>query len=485
MMRAGIVTILLATALEAQVCRLSVAGLNRNRRVTGDIATECPDPLHSAPFGNWGVTSNFGPKRNGHQFDGWCHDIRVCDNNNNCFNVCRDGWYEWNSCTTHSLFRAPNCTLYNDVGCTAQRSTQDVNVLGTQTVDISVSCPRTTPNGSGYEGGGCNDVSEYARNDNFMSLYELDPITGDELVQSIYFPAISFRPDCNVWGCRTTGSQWSNPIRWDSPSTPKVFAEMAMIVNSGSFIDSNNVCRANVLSAQALSAATFTGLELAPDSIASIFTGDVTVNTESATAQPLPTTLSGVQVRLTDSAGITRTAGLVFASPRQINFVLPAAMTEGAATFSVFSGNTARASGPVRIARVVPGIFTADASGRGTAAAVGISVAANGSQTVQLSFECPTPQQCVAVPLDLGTASEQFVLSLFGTGIRGRTGLAGVQATIAGVPVDVQYAGAQGGFAGLDQVNLLVPKMLAARGTVEIRLTVDGHAANAVTVNFR
>src|ERR1044071_8472390 len=66
----------------AQVCHISTAGLNQSRRVTGAIHAECPDqPLHSAPFGNWGVTSNFGQKGNSHQFDGWCHNARVCDNN--------------------------------------------------------------------------------------------------------------------------------------------------------------------------------------------------------------------------------------------------------------------------------------------------------------------------------------------------------------------------------------------------------------------
>ena len=67
-------------SLYGQVCRLSVAGLNRARRVVGNIHAECPEVVHTAPFGNWGVTSNFGSKNNTHQFDGWCHDTRVCDN---------------------------------------------------------------------------------------------------------------------------------------------------------------------------------------------------------------------------------------------------------------------------------------------------------------------------------------------------------------------------------------------------------------------
>ena len=57
--------------LHSQVCRLSVAGLNQSRKVMGPVHAECPDEVfHTAPFGNWGVASNYGQKGNSHQFDG-------------------------------------------------------------------------------------------------------------------------------------------------------------------------------------------------------------------------------------------------------------------------------------------------------------------------------------------------------------------------------------------------------------------------------
>jgi uncharacterized protein (TIGR03437 family) len=45
----------------------------------------------------------------------------------------------------------------------------------------------------------------------------------------------------------------------------------------------------------------------------------------------------------------------------------------------------------------------------------------------------------------------------------------------------VLFAGAQGFFAGLDQVNA----RLIGWGEVEVVLTVDGKAANAVRINVR
>lgn len=47
------------------------------------------------------------------------------------------------------------------------------------------------------------------------------------------------------------------------------------------------------------------------------------------------------------------------------------------------------------------------------------------------------------------------------------------------------YAGAQGGSQGLDQVNVLLPRALAGRGSgVPVVLTADGKTANTVTVSI-
>ncbi|MGH9844828.1 MAG: hypothetical protein ACREEM_39430, partial [Blastocatellia bacterium] len=51
-----------------------------------------------------------------------------------------------------------------------------------------------------------------------------------------------------------------------------------------------------------------------------------------------------------------------------------------------------------------------------------------------------------------------------------------------GVDAQVTFAGAQGGFAGLDQVNVRLSRSLIGRGEVDVALTVDGQAANTVKV---
>jgi uncharacterized protein (TIGR03437 family) len=73
-------------------------------------------------------------------------------------------------------------------------------------------------------------------------------------------------------------------------------------------------------------------------------------------------------------------------------------------------------------------------------------------------------------------------VSLYCTGIRGA---ATVQAYVAGQLATVQFAGAQGQYQGLDQVNISLPSSLAGMGEVSVYLIADGHVSNMVTVNIQ
>ena len=55
----------------------------------------------------------------------------------------------------------------------------------------------------------------------------------------------------------------------------------------------------------------------------------------------------------------------------------------------------------------------------------------------------------------------------------------------SGIAVPVLYAGPQGQFAGVDQINVSLPRTLAGAGLAGITLTVDGHPANPVTLMIR
>jgi uncharacterized protein (TIGR03437 family) len=55
---------------------------------------------------------------------------------------------------------------------------------------------------------------------------------------------------------------------------------------------------------------------------------------------------------------------------------------------------------------------------------------------------------------------------------------------VGGVAAPVTYAGPQGGFAGLDQVNISIPPALRGRGEVDVVVTAGGKTSNAVRLAF-
>lgn len=227
------------------------------------------------------------------------------------------------------------------------------------------------------------------------------------------------------------------------------------------------------------SASYLRGAGLAPDSIASSFGFGFGSTIQLAGGAPLPTVLADTSVMIN-----SRTCPLFFISPEQINFVVPGDLPSGPAAIRVMQRGQAIAEGQVNIAPVSPALYTANANGSGVPAALAWFVPGIGPRSAPPVFQCGT-SGCVPALLDLGGESDQLFLELYGTGIRNRTSLSAVRAQIGGVDAEVQYAGANGGFIGLDQVNVKVPRSLLHRGEVPLTLIVDGQPANPVTLRFR
>lgn len=231
------------------------------------------------------------------------------------------------------------------------------------------------------------------------------------------------------------------------------------------------------------SAAWNTGAKLASDSLASGYGTGLAVQLATPTSTPLPSALGGTTVSVQDSAGVLRLGQMVLAAPGQVNFLVPTATANGSAQITVTAGSGALATGSVNIATVAPSIFVLP--GGNVAAAVAVRAAADGTVTPLSVFQCNASGACTAAPLDMGSATDSVFLTLFGTGLRKNSGLANVVASVGGQNVPVAFAGAQGEFAGLDQVNLQLPATLRGRGEVTITITADGQASNTVTINVR
>jgi uncharacterized protein (TIGR03437 family) len=234
-----------------------------------------------------------------------------------------------------------------------------------------------------------------------------------------------------------------------------------------------------------VSAASFSATEFAADMVVSAFGSNLATGNESATAQPLPTTLRGTTVRVRDSVGAERLAPLFFVSVTQVNYLIPAGTANGPATVIITSADGRLSAANISITAVAPGLFTANANGQGVPAGFLLRVDGNGKQTFEPIATTSPTGRFVPLAIDLGPESDQLFLVLFGTGFRNRSSLSAVTATIGGVNAEVVFAATQGDLAGLDQTNIRLPRSLGGRGEVELLLRVDGKAANPVRIAIK
>jgi uncharacterized protein (TIGR03437 family) len=211
----------------------------------------------------------------------------------------------------------------------------------------------------------------------------------------------------------------------------------------------------------AVNAASFSGPELAPGSIATLFSGE-----------------GGTEVRVRDVP-----ATVLAATAGQVSFIVPPGIGPGPAQVTLWRDGAEVASGPVLIHAVAPAIFTASANGRGAPAAQVVRLRADGVVEEQSPFECGTG--CVARAVDTSGDGAEAVLVLYGTGIRGGGTRDQVNAIIDGEAFNVDYAGVQSEFAGLDQVNVRLSDSLRGRGEVGLVLSVDGRLSNPVRLIIR
>ncbi len=311
--------------------------------------------------------------------------------------------------------------------------------------------------------------------------------------------AVAFSAKLTTYYCQGTPTyswEFGDGTMSSSPSPAHVYSaggtyswRLSITVDDASDTSSGSITIATANAPSKLtgvSAASYDGAFLTSEQIVAAFGAGLSSTTEVASSIPLPTALAGATVKVKDATGTERLASLFFVSPGQINYLVPAGTAPGTATVTVLSGATTVASGSMEVAKVAPGLFSANSSGQGVASGYVLRVKADNSQRNEAISQYDTGQaKFVAVPIDLGPATDQVYLVVFGTGIRSRSSLSSVTFTLGGENIPVLYAGPQGDFVGFDQINLLLPRSLAARGEVDGVLTVDGIAANKIRLSFK
>ena len=286
----------------------------------------------------------------------------------------------------------------------------------------------------------------------------LENVAGGDVSNNI-IQGYGLNPSVNLYlipGCCETMSQYLAD-----------FTMPVLMTNSGNVTQAGNVPTADLSNLLSISSTASGTPKVAPGSIVAAYG---------------PKLASTTTVTVTDSQGVTRPATINVVTPNQVNFFIPDNTAPGIATVAMGQN-----SGGVLIDTVAPGLYSADSTGRGVAAAGAATYSADGKTiTPQNVAECPNGGgSCVASPLDLGNPTDRLIVTLYGTGFKGLSGLQNVSATIGTAMAQVLYAGPQGQFAGLDQINLVVPRSLAGSGEVPIILTIDGQTANVVTINVK
>jgi len=258
-----------------------------------------------------------------------------------------------------------------------------------------------------------------------------------------------------------------------SPDFPRVYAYQYALGDASQDAFLAKISLANIRPAIALTgaadAASYNTV-VAPGEIVSIFGKDMAVTPASAGAPPLPVNLSDAQVWVNNVP-----APLFYVSPWQINAQIPYETAPGTAQIQVSSG-AGNATLRVQVTAAAPAIFTVNSSGSGAGA---IEHALSG-QLVTSTNPAAAGEVVAVYCTGLGAVSPSISDGAAGRVPPAQTVMP-VTASIAGAPASVIFAGLAPGFAGLYQVNVLIPAGTAA-GTQNLRISTNGSASNTVSI---
>ncbi len=213
-------------------CVVFYRGENHSRTIgaSSSIRAECGGDGHSAPFGNWGVTSNYGHAVDSNQFPGW-----------KVGTAWRSGEtiWQWNSCTgpPESRYGRGRISYYNGSSggphspWDYQYSTIGMVPHGYRIYRKPIPCEGSRaeplPSATGCE----RAFYSYTQAVNFMSLYELD-VKHYSLITTLYFPGITVDMNCDFYGCSERVSDWKD-VSTKTNYASHVNAQIRMRVSAG------------------------------------------------------------------------------------------------------------------------------------------------------------------------------------------------------------------------------------------------------------
>lgn len=248
-------------------------------------------------------------------------------------------------------------------------------------------------------------------------------------------------------------------------------------------------------SSTSVNGASFTSAATAPGALVSSFGNGfpaaTNLNTNAQTL-PLPTTLSGVSVRVNGVAAplLFVNVGAQGAGTFQVNYQLPFEVTPGSAFVEVLNNGTAVTSEFLTVRATAPGVFSFTQNGAGQGAVLNqnnttndatrpeargrvlqIFATGNGGQLLNsLTRQSVSLATGAAAPLPANSNDPLYLTA------------ATPIVTIGGVPAVVEFSGLAPGFVGLWQLNVRIPANAPTGNAVPLVVNADGRTSNQTTV---
>jgi uncharacterized protein (TIGR03437 family) len=201
---------------------------------------------------------------------------------------------------------------------------------------------------------------------------------------------------------------------------------------------------------------------LTPNVLASLYGTNLASSTGSAVdsgSGALPTLLAGVRVIV---GGIF--ASLLYVSPTQVNFIMPASLLPGQTNIVLVRDFIATPTAQITLLDAAPALFAADSR-----------IAAQHADGSMISPDAPAhPGEVIVVyGTGLGRTDPTQIDGLLPSSAAPIALLNQLQVLLDGQPVPVEnilYAGITPGFAGLYQIDLRLPSQIGA--TPELRIAL-------------
>lgn len=243
--------------------------------------------------------------------------------------------------------------------------------------------------------------------------------------------------------------------------------------------------------------ASFAGATTAPgaliSSFGSGFPGATSINA-NAQSLPLPTTLSGVAVRVNGFAAplLFVGVGAAFggAGAFQINYQLPFEITPGIAFVEVLHNGTAVTSEFLTVRAVAPGVFSFSQNGQGQGAVLNQNNTTNDParpeargrvlQIFATGIGGPLLNSITRQTISLATGAAAPVPAAVNDPLYVSPTTPVV--TVGGVAATVEYSGLAPGFVGLWQLNIRLPANAPPGNAVPLIVSADGRTSNQTTV---